>query len=81
MTKEQILDRYPDQEFLFADGFDDCILGLSDPDFIVVYSSEKCIEKLKKDGMSHEEAVEYFDFNVAGAYVGKRTPIFCDTLI
>ena len=26
--------------------------------------------------MTHEDAVEYFSFNVSGAYVGKGTPIF-----
>ena len=26
--------------------------------------------------MTHEEAVEYFYFNTAGAYVGENTPCF-----
>ena len=26
--------------------------------------------------MSHEEAVEYFDYNIAGAFVGDQTPVF-----
>jgi hypothetical protein len=26
--------------------------------------------------MDQEEASEYFEFNIAGAYVGERTPIF-----
>ena len=26
--------------------------------------------------MSHEEAIEYFDFNIVGAWVGDETPIF-----
>ena len=28
--------------------------------------------------MSYEEAVEYFDFNVEGAYMGEKTPIWVD---
>lgn len=28
--------------------------------------------------MNHEEALEYFDFNVDGAYVGEQTPIFVE---
>jgi hypothetical protein len=28
--------------------------------------------------MSVEEAIEYFDFNVRGAYVGDKTPIWCE---
>jgi len=26
--------------------------------------------------MSEEEAIEYMDFNVVGAYMGKKTPLF-----
>ena len=29
-----------------------------------------------KDGMSEDEAEEYFEFNVTGAWVGHGTPIF-----
>ena len=31
---------------------------------------------MERDGMSDEEAVEYFEFNVTGAWVGENTPIF-----
>jgi hypothetical protein len=30
-----------------------------------------------KDSMCYEDAVEYFSFNVEGAYVGEKTPIWC----
>lgn len=61
---------------LFMDGFDEAILGVSDNfrDPVVVYSRKKCIEILCKE-MDYMDAVEYFDFNVAGAYVGQQTPI------
>ena len=29
--------------------------------------------------MTDEEAVEYFDYNVTGAWVGENTPIFFET--
>jgi len=28
--------------------------------------------------MEHEEALEFFDFNVDGSYVGEQTPIFVE---
>jgi hypothetical protein len=28
--------------------------------------------------MSEDEALEYFDFNVSGAYMGEKTPIWCN---
>ena len=67
---------------LTADGFDDAILGLV-TDFNaeprIAYSKIKCIEILmKRDGMDYEEAMEYFDYNVSGAYVGEKTPIWVD---
>jgi hypothetical protein len=30
--------------------------------------------------MDYEEAVEFFDFNVVGAYVGDNTPLFATIL-
>jgi hypothetical protein len=45
---------------------------------VAVYSICKIIEELVKDGMDEEEAIEYFDFNVDGAYMGEYTPIYID---
>ena len=30
------------------------------------------------DGMVWDEAVEFFDFNIAGAWVGDNTPVIMD---
>lgn len=69
---------------LKADGFDDAILGMvtdmRNGQQRVVYDSNKCIEILAnahdKDGLSWEEAEEFFSFNVVGAYMGEGTPLF-----
>ena len=65
---------------LLADGFDECLIGLGrrcgKPD-IAVYDEEKCIDLLmKRDGMTHDEATEFFEFNVVGSWVGEETAIF-----
>tara|TARA_R110002074_G_scaffold324868_2_gene495135 strand:+ start:1694 stop:1924 length:231 start_codon:yes stop_codon:yes gene_type:complete len=64
---------------LKADGFDDAILGLgrrcSQPD-LLVYDVDKCVAILMKDGMTDEEAMEYFEYNVVGSCMGEGTPIF-----
>ena len=45
----------------------------------LAYSRCKCLEILmKRDGMTEEEALEYFDFNVEGAYMGEKTPVWVD---
>ena len=73
---------------LKADGYDDCIIGRSaiwlvnERVDVIVYSADLVIKELmNKDGMSYDEAVEFFCFNIDGAYVGKHTPVFvweCD---
>ena len=64
---------------LKADGLDEAIIGVASrcgqPD-LIAYSVTKCIEVLMRDGVSYEEALEHFDFNVAGAWVGPKTPVW-----
>ena len=64
------------------DGFDSAIIGTSniwvgnERVDVLVYDCEKMVEQLIiRDGMSAEEAVEYIDFNIEGAYIGKDTPV------
>ena len=71
-------DNYPDEPIIIADGFDEAFIGVDYNTRRAIYSNAKCIDKLIREGMSLEEAEEYFEFNVAGAYVGERTPIWCD---
>ena len=72
----RILDAYPDDNFLIADGFDNAVIGLDEQSGRLVYSISKCIAILKKDGMTEEDAMEHFSYNVSGAYVGEQTPIW-----
>ncbi len=72
-----VLDYYPDDNFLQADGYDGAIIGVNNEK--LVYSISKCIEILiTRDGMSDEEAIEYFYFNSESAFVGNQTPIWVD---
>lgn len=73
ITKGEIVEYLGDA--LFADGFDDCIIGFTD-DGVVVYDRVGIIETLVAGGMDLDEAEEYFCFNISGAYVGPKTPIF-----
>jgi hypothetical protein len=73
----KISEEYP--ELLKADGFDDAILGVVQRMGIqaICYDEDKVIDILiERDGMTYEEAVEYFEFNIAGAWVGESTPFF-----
>lgn len=69
-------------ELIKIDGFDAAIIGVASrigsADFLV-YSREKCIEILMADDdMNYDDADEYFDFNIADAYVGEATPAFIE---
>jgi len=68
-------------EALFADGFDDALIGVGVifNRSLATYDMRKCIDILmKRDDMTEEEAVEYFEFNVTGSYVGENTPVFVE---
>lgn len=81
MTREDISQVNPDA--LACDGFDDAIIGYGErinlgP--IIAYNVEKMINILMdRDNMSYEDAVEYFEFNIRGSWVGEFTPIFITT--
>ena len=72
-----------DQNILMADGFDEAIIGYADSwsgdcrCLKAVYDRAKCIQILMRD-MDEMDAEEYFEFNVAGAYVGPNTPIYVE---
>lgn len=79
---EEILEYYPDETFLKADGFDDAVIGveIAEP-MRLVYSVKKVIETLiTEDEMSLEDALEHFEYNIRGSYVGEQTPIWCDDM-
>lgn len=63
------------------DGHDNAVVGVS---FtwrnqrqvqVLVYDAEIIRDNLVKDGMTPEEAREYIEFNIEGAYVGEDTPV------
>lgn len=70
-----------DDELLYMEGFDDCIAGICrrcNQEDIVIYDYDKVIEKLMSQGMHRTEAVEFFEFNQLGAWMGDRTPAFIE---
>lgn len=71
---------FADDEMTTAAGLDDAIVGVGvrcgrPP--LVVYNVERVIDILMgRDGMTYQDAVEYFEYNVEGAWVGETTPIW-----
>jgi hypothetical protein len=89
-SMEQLEDWIMEQneEALLLDGFEGAIVGMSHrcgavP--VVAYDRDKCIAILEEDfsksegrgyTSAYDEAEEYFELRVAGAYVGENTPVF-----
>lgn len=69
-----------DPDLLLADGWDEQIIGTAyspGRKLLVVYDGDAIINVMvNRDGMSPEEAEEFFDFNIEGAWMGERTPVF-----
>ena len=69
-----------DEELMTASGLDDAIIGVGvrcgQPP-IVVYSVDRVIEILMaRDGMTNDEAIKFFEFNIEGAWTGVTTPVW-----
>ena len=77
-TKQELSDIYG-KELIFADGFDDAIIGVAAgfDSARVVYCYTSMVEVMMKDNsMSYEDALDWVEFNTIGSYVGKNTPIY-----
>lgn len=76
---DELLDAYPEQEFLKADGYDDCVIGLYEDR--LVYSMTKMVrETMLTLDIDEREAREFLEYNVWNGYVGELTPVFVDDL-
>jgi hypothetical protein len=79
---EEILEYYPDETFLKADGLDSAVIGveIGEP-MRLIYSVTKVIEHLvTEDEMTVEDAIEHYEYNIHGSYMGEQTPIWCDDM-
>lgn len=86
MKREEIVkflgNEYPLDEWkniTLFDDIEDAFVGVAErfgmgP--VATYDYDKCIEIYMEDGMTFEEAVEHFGFNVIGLWAGDKTPVF-----
>lgn len=68
-----------EDQTLYVDGFGAAFIGyvINCNGKVACYDYDKCIEILRqRDKMSLEEAIEYFEYNVLGAYFGEYTPCY-----
>jgi hypothetical protein len=81
MTPEQVAEY--NEDALLADGFEKALIGVAErinlgP--VAAYDVEKILEILmERDGMEYSEALEFFEFNIKGAWMGEFTPVYIYT--
>jgi hypothetical protein len=71
--------------FLSEPEYDDAIIGVArriGMEEVVAYDANKVYEIIAKMMNTDDmlEVFEYFEFNILGAYVGERTPVFIDVV-
>lgn len=78
---KRIIENYPDEQILIADGYDDCVIGYDYGNGMnairLIYSVQKILDQLVAEGMDEIDAIEHFEYNMRGGYVGEQTPIWC----
>jgi len=67
-----------DEQAVTWDGCDDAIIGVGSrcgQNTVFVYDYDRLVQVFVRDGMTEEEAVDWVDYNIVGAWVGEGTPI------
>jgi hypothetical protein len=74
-----ISEEHPD--LLTIDGFDEAVIGVVERAGLlaVCYDRSKILNILMRD-MNETEAVEYYEYNILGAYMGESTPVYLDVM-
>jgi len=77
IDKEHLMEILEEEECLTADGFDDALVGCTyGANVVAVYDINKMVEILMKEGLDNDDAVEFLEYNVVGAHLGEKTPLY-----
>lgn len=77
MKLDDLIAEYPD--LLIPTGMYEVIVGVVERfgmNPVALIDKSKVIQNYMNDGMSENEAEEFFEFNCIGAWVGDQTPAF-----
>jgi len=78
---EMLEEIHHDEEVVVLNGFEDAFLGFAErndfADAVACYDKTVVIQILvNKHGLSDIEAIDFFESNVLGSWVGNSTPVF-----
>ena len=81
---EILLEDYAPDAIILTD-LDEAIIGVVESfggGSRILYNKNKILDLLmERDGMTHSEAEEYYDFNIIGGYFGEMNPVFLDRTV
>lgn len=83
---DELLDALAEEnpEAVFFTGLEDAIVGIArqwSKKPLVVYDAERIIRIFEeRDGMTREDAEEFYSFNVACVWAGEGTPLILETV-
>ena len=78
---KRIFETYPDEKFVRWTDLDNAIIGVDAHSLRIIYSVQKIYEELRLQGMTEEEAREWYSYNIESTYIGERTPIHANELL
>lgn len=79
---KHIQDNYGDEDIMLADGLERALIGFTRDSpasrIRAIYNYDRCVTALLKNNpeWDHDDAIEWLEYNVIGAYVGDTTPLF-----
>jgi hypothetical protein len=84
-TQQQINNHLEETEqtTILYNGLENALIGIGNQYTkppIAIYSYKHIIQQLQKNGLNYEDAIEYAEYNIIGAWVGEQTPIIINDL-
>ena len=77
MIIDKILEQYPEIEFIRYDDLDAAVVGVDMRDMRLIYEEQMILADLEARGMSDEEAIEFYNYNILGLTI-EDGPIIVD---
>ena len=81
-TREMVAEH--NEDAILYDEYESAIIGMAyraggSLTAVVAYDYFLCVQILMDQGMTYEDAIEYFEYNTIGAWLGDNTPVFIQT--
>jgi hypothetical protein len=74
---------FHNEKALFLDGYDQAIIGVGQRCgklALAVYDNALIRHRLMSEGMDETDAIEFFEFNILGAWHGENSPILMEPI-